>query len=117
LCALIFFKQKNEKNGVYGIAEATGIDVHNNLRHSLRRGDCNFFFPLISNTIEILGLIYLCLSVNSQSVISTGDAEKFLWRRREELVNAVASILKQRKLKNVQELIALHQTPGACESH
>ncbi|KAF4351362.1 hypothetical protein F8388_022737 [Cannabis sativa] len=48
-----------------------------------------------------------------QKTLSTGDAEKFLWKRREALVSALASILKKKKLKNVQELLALYQTPDA----
>ena len=47
-----------------------------------------------------------------QAISSTGDAEKFLWRRKDSLVAALASVLKRKQVKNVQELIALYQTPG-----
>ncbi|XP_010091968.2 probable 28S rRNA (cytosine-C(5))-methyltransferase [Morus notabilis] len=46
-----------------------------------------------------------------QAILSTGDAEKFLSGRRDALVSGLASLLKRRKVKNVQELIALYQSP------
>lgn len=46
-----------------------------------------------------------------QAILSTGDAEKFLSRRRDALVSGLASLLKRKKVKNVQELLALYQSP------
>lgn len=47
-----------------------------------------------------------------QAVLSTGDAEKFLWRRKDALQSALALLLKRRQVKTAQELVALHETPG-----
>lgn len=43
---------------------------------------------------------------------STGDAEKFLLRRKDALQAALARLLVKKKVKSVEELIALDQTPG-----
>ncbi|KAL5559491.1 hypothetical protein UlMin_035702 [Ulmus minor] len=45
-----------------------------------------------------------------QAILSTGDAEKFLWRRKDSLLLALATLLKRRQVKNVQELLAINQT-------
>ena len=52
-----------------------------------------------------------------QQILSTGDAEKFLWRRRDALVSALASLLKRKQVTNVQELIAIYQTSGVCRNN
>lgn len=46
-----------------------------------------------------------------QATSSTGDAEKFLLRRKDALQAALARLLVKKKVKSVEELIALDQTP------
>ncbi|KAH7523853.1 hypothetical protein FEM48_Zijuj06G0056100 [Ziziphus jujuba var. spinosa] len=50
-----------------------------------------------------------------QAVLSTGDAEKFLWGRRDALKSALASLLKRKQVKSVQELVSLYETPGVSK--
>ncbi|KAF3446080.1 hypothetical protein FNV43_RR11259 [Rhamnella rubrinervis] len=50
-----------------------------------------------------------------QAVLSTGDAEKFLWRRKDVLQSALGFHLKRRQVKTVQELVALHETPDVSK--
>ena len=45
---------------------------------------------------------------------STGDAERFLLLRKEALEAALSRLLVKKKVKTVEELIALDQTPGWC---
>ncbi|XP_024930655.1 25S rRNA (cytosine-C(5))-methyltransferase NSUN5 isoform X3 [Ziziphus jujuba] len=49
------------------------------------------------------------------AVLSTGDAEKFLWGRRDALKSALASLLKRKQVKSVQELVSLYETPGVSK--
>lgn len=49
-----------------------------------------------------------------QAVLSTGDAEKFLWGRRDALKSALASLLKRKQVRSVQELLSSYETPGVC---
>lgn len=43
---------------------------------------------------------------------AVGDAEKFLMRRKEALQAALARLLVKKKVKSVEELIALYDIPG-----
>ncbi|PON71731.1 RNA (C5-cytosine) methyltransferase [Parasponia andersonii] len=50
-----------------------------------------------------------------KAILSTGDAEKFIWQRKDALVSALALLLKRKQVKNVQELIVLYQTPDVSK--
>lgn len=41
-----------------------------------------------------------------------GDAEKFVMRRKDAMQSSLAKLLVRKKVKNVDDLVAIYQPPG-----
>ncbi|KAJ4830158.1 putative 28S rRNA (cytosine-C(5))-methyltransferase [Turnera subulata] len=61
---------------------------------------------------ELMYIIAYDILFGQDTSLVSGDAEKFLMRRKDAIQSALAKLLVRKKAKNVDDLVALYQPPG-----
>ena len=120
---------------LFGVAEATGLNLHYHIWHSFWPGTPlthitflgllqSSYYSRLTNVHKFIKqtnvhhhrhLIFLP-TLLTQAVSLVGDAEKFLMHQKDALQTALARLLVKKKVKTPQDLVDLYRIPGLCVS-